>query len=704
MKRTVSVLLILAFVSTGIRLVTAQEQPDPLTLLPQSVLDAIADEVSGALAFSHTVAQAGIERNRLREEYEGTFPESEYFARMARQYGLSDVKIESYPQQRPAWDGETAELWMIEPQKRLIISYRDVAASLATGSRSADVTAELVYVGRGDKESDYQGKDVKGKIVLVSGPPAAAHSQAVGKFGAAGIVSFYNGSGKPIDNPDQVAWNGIGGFGAGAQQQVSTFGFNLSHRIGMELLELLERGQKVIVRANVKTTEYPTDLEVTTATIPGDGSTDQEIALVAHLFEGTAKQGAGDNLSGSAVILEVGRAMLQLIARGVLPKPKRTIRFLWVPEISGTNAYLRAHPDEAKRIIAAINMDMVGVNLTKEGSSLHLLRTPDSLASFVCDVAEQFFDYLGETNREKIHNRRIAYAFSRPIFDPTGSRDPFYYNIEKYYGASDHVVFINAGIPAVFFNHWPDIAYHTSEDRPWNLDPTQLKRVAFLGVATAHILASATTGEVIRVAALTVGYGHKRIGEAMTEAMKSLAQSRAVDLQTNYKEAINLVKHVYQREASAIASARVLAASSPPDPAVTKRLERMQSDLLTGEQADLARLRSYYTALAEQLGVPAAEPELTAEEREAARLYPVKKPSPAGAAPQQLMGQFFQPGRPTTLMGFHASEARAFADGNHSILQIRNRISAELGPVDVAKVTAFFRDLEKAGQIEIRQR
>ena len=61
---------------------------------------------------------------------------------------------------------------------------------LAEDSESADVTAELVDVGEGTKESDYAGKDVKGKIVLVSASPGAVQDLAVGKFGAAGIVSY----------------------------------------------------------------------------------------------------------------------------------------------------------------------------------------------------------------------------------------------------------------------------------------------------------------------------------------------------------------------------------------------------------------------------------------------------------------------------------------------------------------------------------
>ena len=60
----------------------------------------------------------------------------------------------------------------------------------------------------------------------------------------------------------------------------------------------------------------------------------------AHLYEGYIKQGANDDNSGCALTLEMGRAYIRLVAEGKLPKPKRTIHFLWVPEISGTKAWL----------------------------------------------------------------------------------------------------------------------------------------------------------------------------------------------------------------------------------------------------------------------------------------------------------------------------------------------------------------------------
>ena len=162
------------------------------------------------------------------------------------------------------------------------------------------------------------------------------------------------------------------------------------------------------MHAIVKAAEYDAPMNVVVATIPGDGSTNEEFHFTAHLFEGIAKQGANDNCGGPATQLEAGRAWIEMIKDGTLPKPKRTVRFLWVPEISGTRAYLQKHPELGQHVVASISTDMVGANQTINHNSLHLNQTMYSIPSVINDVSRQFFEYVGETNREKLHNRRIA--------------------------------------------------------------------------------------------------------------------------------------------------------------------------------------------------------------------------------------------------------------------------------------------------------
>lgn len=680
----------------------AQEQPNPKTLIPPSILQQIADGVSGTIAYQHILDLAGYEHDRLAEEYKTTYREAAYIEKMAKQYGLEDVHIERFKLPNKTWDGEVGELWMAAPEKRLIINYRDVAATLATGSQSADVIADLIYVGKGDKDADYAGKDVTGKIVLASGSIGMVHNLAVRKYGAAGVASFNNPTGKPIDRPDEIAWNGVGGRGFGASQSgtppKTTFGFNLSHRIGMDLLEMLEAGKKVTVHAVVKTTEYDADMQVPTAIIRGNGSSQQEIAFTGHLFEGIAKQGAMDDASGCATVLELARAWTRLINDGVLPRPRRTIRFLWIPEIQGTRAYLQRYPDEAKRMVAAIAMDMVGEDVGKNRNSLHLMRALYSTPGFINDVTQQFFDFVGDTNREKVQNRRIAYSYMFPILDPQGSRDQFYYNIDKHYGASDHAVFLAEGIPAVLFNNWPDIAYHTSEDRPFNADPTQLKRAAFLGLTSGLVLANADAPGAVRIAETTAGFAAERTGTELRLALQTIGDGGIDGAIQARHEALNTVHQAYLREGDAIRSAKVLAENDARAKAEIDGIAR--NFVETGETADLSRVKNYSKLVAGDL--PEGKP--SPAEEEAATLIPIRKRAAPQAGGPGSGGQGGGGGQNAPLVGFYAQEARNFANGQRSVLDIRDAISAEFGPVDAAKVVAFFRGIEKTGEFELKPR
>lgn len=693
------VLLSIAIVGPSALLLRAQEQADPRTLVLPELLTALASEVSGTQALGHVLEMTPVERDRPADEYgSATYREAAYMAARAREYGFSDVKIERFPQSSLQWDGEMGELWIEEPVRRLVTRYSDVTATLAPGSRTSDVTAELVFVGRGDREGDYANKDVDGKIVLVSGPVGAAHNLAVRRFGAAGVASFFNGSGKPIDRPDQIAWGTLRDSLLETRTDgdlKTTFGFVLSHRMGMELVDLIERSNRVVTRAKVRASEHPADLQVVVATIPGDESIPAarkpELLFVAHLFEGIAKQGANDNASGPAVQLELGRAWIKLVREGVLPRPRRTVRFLWVPEISGTRAYLQRYPDLPARALAAINMDMVGADQSKHANSLNVVLTPYSLPSFLNDITTQFMEFVGDTNRAKVHNRASSYGFRNPIVDPTGSRDPFRYHVEKFAMGSDHQVFLDTSprVPSVAFNNFHDFSYHTSEDAPALLDPTQMKRMAFIGLAMGHLLAGATPMDGISIAALSVAYAERRLGEDLVSATMMIASASTADaVHAAFKDAVNLMRWAHWRERSQVRSAAVLIGT---DQSHLAQLARIEEAFASGEPIDLRRVAAAYAARSAGLGVrPIIESSISVDEQAAAKLIPRRRDQSAS----QLSASA---GQVPPLSGAVALEARQFADGSRSILDVRNALSAEFGPIPLESVIAFFRNLEKAG-------
>src|ERR1700741_3803178 len=57
---------------------------------------------------------------------------------------------------------------------------------------------------------------------------------------------------------------------------------------------------------------------------------------------------------------------------------------------------------------------------------------------------------------------------------------------------SDHDVYQDSsfGIPAIYFNDWPDRYIHTNYDSAANIDPTKLKRAGFIGAASGYFLAN----------------------------------------------------------------------------------------------------------------------------------------------------------------------------------------------------------------------
>ncbi len=664
------------------------EQPNPKTLLSPAVIDSLVNELSGSTGVSHILELNPYERNRPAEEYKGLYRESAYMEKRLKEYKLEKVEVKRFPMPGKQWDGEEGEFWVTKPARRQIVNYRDVPAMLAVGSKSADITAELIYCGRGDNKSDYAGKNIAGNIVLVSGPPGAAANLAIKEFGAAGIASYSNPTGRPFDRPDQIAWNGLSGRGFTPAEGKTAFAFNLSHRMGLELLEMLEKGEKLTVQAKVRATEYDAPMQVSTALIEGDGTSDQEITLVAHLFEGVAKQGGMDNSSGSAMILEIARVWKKLIDDGVLKRPRRSVRFLWVPEISGSMAYLRANPEEAKRMVSVMAIDMAGSSVTKSRNSFRLMSTPYSVNSFLNDVNQQFFEFVGETNREKVNNRRLYYSFQYPIIDPQGSRDQFYYNVEKHYGASDHTVYLNAGIPAILLNNWPEIGYHTSEDSATNADPTQFKRAAFIGLAASLVMANADGPGALRIAEMVAGYAAERSGRELGLALQSLGDGATL------RDAKTRVRINHEREAATIRSASVLA---DKDPAAVKQIESFASAFQT---ANLASALATVEAYASARGI--TDTAMSAAEVQASKLIPLrKKPDAPGFGGG---GRNLSPVEADKLGGMGLSEAKAFANGKRSVLDIRDAVSAEFGSIDIQLFLAAFEELSKSGDFELVQK
>jgi hypothetical protein len=462
---------------------------------------------------------------------------------------------------------------------------------------------------------------------------------------------------------------------------------------------MLNRGQKVTMRSVTKSEQVPNKQEIVHAEIPGDGSTTQEVAIGGHLFESYIKQGANDDSSGCALTLEIGRAYLKLIAEGKLPRPKRTINFQWVQEISGTNAWFNAHPDKQKVIIGDLNFDMEALRLSQSRSFWILQRTPDTFPSYINDIAQSPMEYIAEVSRERVRYRATGYGASQPVESPNGSTDAFYIKVDKHYGSSDHVTYMQHGIPAVMFITWPDMWYHSSQDTPDKQDPTQYKRAAAVGTASLTALASGTDEMAARILSENLGRGLARMGESHTKGLGYMADATdAASLTDGYKEARIAILHQAEVEKGVISSASVLwtnADSGKQKTAAFLPLIDQRATELLGE------VKAAYQLQAMQRGVPAAEPVPTVQDKEAANLVVegvARTGGPGGPGgggqrgaaptgpqlPQEMNAEF------AILLGKHKTA-----------LEIRDFLSGEFTPLPLADLMAVLHARETAGTVKL---
>ena len=171
-----------------------------------------------------------------------------------------------------SWEIKSGELWVIEPEKELLGRFDELPMSIVTQSKSCDVTAEVVDVGQGAKQEDYDGKDVEGKIVLMSGSPRVSHDLAI-ENGAIGLI-IYPDVHRAISYPGMTRYDGI--WPTKENFKKVTFGFSISYAQALALKDKLKK-MKVKVHAKIDAKLYKGELEVVSSAIRGSVYPDEEI-------------------------------------------------------------------------------------------------------------------------------------------------------------------------------------------------------------------------------------------------------------------------------------------------------------------------------------------------------------------------------------------------------------------------------------------
>ena len=658
-------------------------------LLDAKLRDLLHEELSGELAKEHVIE---ITRHHRIQSSRGYRAAAQYVLAQLRQYGFDEKEafIESFPsngkvtyqtwQSPSGWDIRSAELRMLEPFEERIVGYPEIAMSVITGSNPGDVTAELVWVGAGVTDADYAGKDIAGKMVLATGYGGDVHRLAVLKYGARAVVCYLDDA-RAQDHPDMLQYTGM--WPRAEELDRVTFGFNLTHRQGKKLRDLLLEGKKVVLKGTVSGTGLePYFIDVVVAKILGSEHPDEELVFSAHLDH--PKESANDNASGSAAILDIARSLKNLIDSGKLPQPKRTLRFLWVPEWNGTMAYVDAHPELAGpalggKFLANLNLDMVGEQLELLHSQLIVTQTPDSLPSAVNDLVADLAAMVAWMNI-----RTLRGSLSVPN-----------YQVTPYTGGSDHMMFIDRKIPGIMLSHSPDYTHHTSDDTPDKVDPVELERSEIIATGALWYLANLDPVQALEWVSWTGAKAAERLGLAALRSHRLMTAGMKEQCALNWAEAQNILNLALNREKQVMAS--ILYFNDASD--VQTAVKAMQEMLRTQHLSLATGLRT----LAQSCGVDASaispfEPKVDGRIPLRLTRGPLSFSLPESSLPEPERAWYRSPDFP--LHGDARFELVNLIDGKRTVSEIRNALSAEFTPFKTEAIARYLEDLVKAGVIK----
>jgi carboxypeptidase Q len=398
-------------------------------------------------------------------------------------YGLENARLEPWQFGR-GWTLEKLTIEMVEPRYLPLIGYADGWSPSTPGEIAA---APLWIAGKSAAELP----PLKGAIIMTDPvmtnfvrkdrpqpsdpsyePMSAAYATSVGagrgggRAGNAAALALAIRAAAPavILKPSRGEHGTVfvtgrdGGPGAIPTVTLSAEHYNM-------IAAMLQRNIPVKLRVNVQTRFYDSDngnAYNVLAELPGsDPALRDEIVMIGgHLDCWHTGVGATDNADGSTTVMEAMR-----ILKAIGAKPRRTIRVaLWGGEeqgLLGSKAWVQQHLAEAPKIDVYYNID----NGTNKIYGWYL------------------------QNMESVHT--LFDLWLQPM-KSIGARR----NVIEPVGSTDHLSFINAGIPG--FNPIQDYGnydirtHHTNMDTNERLDVNDIRQAAAVMAWFAYNAASQT--------------------------------------------------------------------------------------------------------------------------------------------------------------------------------------------------------------------
>ncbi len=163
---------------------------------------------------------------------------------------------------------------------------------------------------------------------------------------------------------------------------------------------------------------------------------------------------------------------------------------IWGDEISSTRRYLQEDSVRAQGVRWGLSLDMVGEDTDKTGGTFLIEKMPDPSA-----VWTRGDDHHTEWGGSPMTVDQLTpHYFNDFVLNrclDQGADNGWVVRTNPFEGGSDHVPFLQAGVPGVLFWHFTDVYYHTDGDRVGMVSPVTLKNVGVCAAVSGMTLASA---------------------------------------------------------------------------------------------------------------------------------------------------------------------------------------------------------------------
>jgi hypothetical protein len=630
-----------------------------------------------------------------------TFPKfaetTEYLKGAMTDMGLQQVETLSAPADGTsqfgywteplAWDVKEARLEILEPAvpeaERTIADYQKVPCSVCMWGGPTPpegITAQVVDL-KDAKPEAIAKLDLHGKLVLT--PHNAADLKwALVRAGAVGAINTFSENPNLLDGRQWVnAW-GDNGWGF---TKISTplICFSITPRGASLVRKLLAEKGTVRVKATVESRYYNGPYPYLTAVIPGADT--EEVLTLGH----TSEQGAEDNATGVSAIMEAAATLNRLITSGKLPRPRRTIRILTMPEMYGSMHYVATHPDRMQRTIAAFTLDTPAASYELPGTEYSFIMNPQVASSYVdaliLKTAEDYFSIV-DLGGPRTYIRVVGRAWHWVPF-ATGTDS---YLGDPTIGVPNVLVYGGSGV----------VTHHNSEDTPDRVDSRSLRDLSILDAAFLYYLASAGRDEARWMAELSESRADDLILRSVDSYLDRIAAAdSAQKLGGLLEEAREKTDYLVGRGIQAINSVLRLVPES--DRGVVQTSIAPLGDRLRqfGEHQSLL-VQSAVRARAGALGITSPiNPLETVEPEAAVASTIVVKRVRLGTITLDDLAPDQREGYPSGAWDVPVITALYWCDGQRTLAEVIHLTKMELGPTHIDFV-GYFRFLRKHGYVE----